>query len=158
MFLGYDYQFLVELADFLDGHLGTLYGEADESTDPDQLGVLDRIDHVCGLGFVACQNYLEASANSHGISKADAFQQPPIHVESGRSVASLANGAANFWKHRSNDPRTGAFEALGLDFHDPYPLMSSLSRLVAPNPPLFGSLVPVLGEWSRGLRDNPGGG
>jgi len=48
---------LQETLRLLDRQLDRIESEAHGAPDPDAEGMLDRLEYVTGLGFVACQGY-----------------------------------------------------------------------------------------------------
>lgn len=158
--IDFELNFLWGLVRVLDGHLADLEEHGRQSGDPDQSGFLDSMEHTTGFAFVACQRYLTAIAGELRVAKADALDAGPVHG-SGRTVASLVNHGANYWKHveewspdaseRGWDRTLAAVVALANDRSD-YPLISFLSELVAPAQSRFGALVPRLEEWREAVR------
>jgi len=95
----------LELA-FLEKHLSLISAQIDAvvadakgCTDPDAFGVLDDIESLVGLGFVACQRYLTAAYGWMKITKHAALGVGPTH-RSGLTIAEITNHAANYWKHQ----------------------------------------------------------
>jgi hypothetical protein len=96
----FDLDLLVEIVGTVDRLIGVVEAEISRSADPDGLGLFNRLEGVVGLGFVACQQYLNATYPQLAAeTKRAAFLAGPKHP-SGRSVAELVNAAANYWKHR----------------------------------------------------------
>lgn len=92
--------------DFLEKHLllinaqiDTVVADAKGCGDPDAFGVLDDIESLVGLGFVACQRYLTAAYGCTKLTKSTALAVGPTH-RSGLTIAEIANHAANYWKHQ----------------------------------------------------------
>src|SRR4051812_20574440 len=92
-----DLDLLSDLVAVLDGHLEAVSAKCQGSF-ADELGCFDRMEHVVGLGFTACQTYLTATYGFIEVPKSTALLVGPRH-RSGRSVAEVVNHAANYWKH-----------------------------------------------------------
>lgn len=92
-----DLNFLRDLFEMLDSKLRTLQERA--SSDADSSGIYDWCDFLAGTGIVACQRYLAATHGPHGVSKEAALALGPHHA-GGKSIATILNAAANFWKHQ----------------------------------------------------------
>jgi hypothetical protein len=91
---------------FLEKHLSLINAQIDIVVtdakgcgDPDAFGVLDDIESLVGLGFVACQRYLTAVYGWMKLTKSMALAVGPAH-HSGLTIAEIANHAANYWKHQ----------------------------------------------------------
>jgi hypothetical protein len=115
---------------------------------------------VIGLGFVACQQYINATYPQFGVkNKSEAIEGPPKH-SGGRPVIEVINGAANFWKHhgewpdpkRSHDEeRTKAvIDSLTPSSAD-YVLVNVLHELVQPQPLRFAHVILLLSQWRDGF-------
>jgi hypothetical protein len=155
-----DFPLLEEVAVILDAQLDRIAQEAHRSEDPDADGIYDRLEHVTGLGFVACQNYIVSCAGRCRISKQLALQLGPKH-RTGQPMAALINGAANYWKHRPSwdennaapVPRTvELFSSLSVPFSE-YALTNVLHELLRPLPPRFATVLPFLVHWRDALAD-----
>lgn len=155
--IDYDFDLLCELTSLLDARLDALDQEIERCPDPDAFGLFDVADGVCGLGFVACQQYLAATASWLGVEKSTALPCGPIH-ECGDTVASIVNHAANYWKHgdewalgkseKQQAKTQDGLESILADFETSYPLTVILARLVAPSEPWrFRHLLPFLTSW-----------
>ncbi len=92
----YDLESLRELTLVLDARLDSIERSIQKYSDADMFG--DSAEAVCGLGFVACQQYLAATASWLGVEKTPALQCSPNHV-CGDTIVSIVNHAANYWKH-----------------------------------------------------------
>lgn len=131
------YSTLDELLIVLDGHLARLCEGMSDRSLLDQFDVYASIDHVIGLGFVACQVYVVSTAHQLGLSQADALRIGPVHPNGEPRVA-LVHHAANLFKHSDawDDPtnpharRTLAGVApMHLD-PDDFPMVDALFALV----------------------------
>ena len=151
----FDLQFLREVAQLLDAQLKRLEAEAKKVEDPDGFGVFDSAEHIVGLGFTACQNYLVATYGSLRVRKDKALGVGPKH-RGGCTIAALVNHAANFWKHHDewslnpNDSRQARTMAglatVGIE-PDGYPLAHLLAALVLPTSDQFQALLSHLEAW-----------
>lgn len=146
----------------LDALLHELSLAATASDDPDGMGLLDQIESVVGLGFVACQNYMTTRVERR--PKAAALGCGPMHGP--LHLATIVNAGANYWKHHpewpydenelTGQPKATAdtLRAAGVWQHD-YKLTCLLHELVAPAPLSFEALLPHLRAWRDAL--DPGG-
>ena len=157
MILDLDLPLLEEVAVILDAQLDRLKLEARGTLDPDAFGVFDRAQHVTGLGFAACQNYI--ASRTGRISKKLALQRGPKH-RTGQPMVALVNAAANYWKHSPQwgDTLTALeqqtaefFSSIGVPLSE-YCLTNFLYELVRPLPSRFGTLVPFLVHWRDELH------
>ena len=87
-----------ELVTLIDSKLLPLNDEAGASDCADLLGYFDSLEHLTGLGFATCQNFITAIHGILRIPKNRALDIGPFH-RSGRPVAAIVNSAANYWKH-----------------------------------------------------------
>ena len=94
----YDFDFLKKHISLINAQLASIQEAAKGCGDPDQFGMLDDFESVAGLGFVACQRYVSATAACMKLAKRDALQAGPKH-NSGLTIAEVINHAANYWKH-----------------------------------------------------------
>ncbi len=92
----YDLETLREIALVLDARLDKLDRDIERYEDADAFG--DTAEGLCGIGFVAGQQYMTATASWLGVDKSKALPCGPIH-KCGDTVASIINHAANYWKH-----------------------------------------------------------
>lgn len=160
--IDYDLDLLKHITGLLDAQLDRDCDAASVSPDPDGMGLFDRMEHITGLGFVACQTYLASVYGSIGITKDLALQCGPLHRPS-LSVASLVNYAANCWKHqdewalqqdtRARDRIIKAFEDLGLSTLGEYPLSGCLADLCNGKEARFRNVLPFLSQWRDALRN-----
>lgn len=152
----FDLDFLVELLELIDGQLEKIHADAKKSPDPDGDGIFDRGESAIGLGFVVCQQYINATYPQLRVSdKLMALRAGPKHA-SGAYTAELINAAANFWKHHDEWPPGGSknedrtrtvIESIGLSSRKSYVLSNVLYRIVQPQPSCFRSVVPLLIGW-----------
>src|SRR3954454_4379941 len=150
--IDYDLDLLGHFVDALDAQLDRDCKDATSCPDPDSFGVFDRIEHLTGLGFVACQTYLAATYGSLKVPKETALKLGPLH-RPWMPVASLVNHAANLWKHqdewalqqntRARDRIISAFDDLGYPALGEHPLSGCLSELCSPADARFKSLLPL---------------
>lgn len=158
--MDFDLDILLKLLEVIDSQIASLETEINESDDPDGFGLIERWDGIAGLGFVACQQYLNATWRhlaAKGEGRSAVIASPPMHA-CGQSFATLIDKAANFWKHNGEwDPAdtskkhpeasTRAVVELLVSRKDDYPMASMLDRLPAPGPPRFASLVLRIVDW-----------
>ncbi|HEX6085952.1 MAG TPA: hypothetical protein VF266_15575 [Thermoanaerobaculia bacterium] len=145
---------LVELLEVIDHHIARIDDEVTRSSDPDGLGLCDRMEAVVGLGFVACQQYINATYPQLVPNKAQAIRHPPT-LPGGQSAIELINAAANFWKHRDEWPRpNGKDEERTRAVIDEvtssaadYVMVNVLYELVRPHPLRFAPVVDLLTRW-----------
>jgi hypothetical protein len=159
----YDLDLLEHIMRILDAQLDRDCDTANASSDPDGFGLFDRMEHLTGLGFVACQTYLVSAYGSIGIPKDIALQCGPLHCPS-LSVAGLVNHAANLWKHqdewalqqntRARDRIIKAFDDLGLPALGEYPLSGCLAEICYQTEARFRSVLPFLIQWRDALRSH----
>lgn len=160
--LDVDLEFLAQGVRLVDDQLERLQQEARGTPDPDAYGDYDRTEYATGLGFVICQQYLNARAMACGLTKGEALRTGPMH-RVGIHIAAAVNDAANYWKHSPEwgtgpfDPRAQAtrkrLESLEIDLADSYPMTVVLFKLLSPLPPRFGRLLPFLERWSEAVHE-----
>jgi hypothetical protein len=156
-----DLPFLEDAVTLIDSYLERLDRAITASSDPDGHGLLDQSEYIVGFGFVACQNYLTATATRSGVDKLTALGVGPYH-RTGLSFARLSNAAANYWKHRSEWDRTNLsnpavitindIKTLGVDVPAPYVLANALYELLRPHQVRFSNLLPFITHWRDELR------
>ncbi len=158
MVFDFDLEFLKEVAHLVDAHLARLDGKSMTSDDPDQFGVLDRIEYVLGFGFVASQQYITAICSMNRICKSKALDCGPSH-HCGKSTAAIVNAAANYWKHASEwtgddkEQNTRAtLSKLGVDVDEHYVLTAVLHKLLPQLPFQFDQMLPSLVSWRDEVR------
>ena len=130
----------------------------------DALGDLERLEHLVGLGFVACQAYLTSTLATLSIGRdyrQAAFDAGPRHT-SGLAVAAILNHGANYWKHhpeweveersKRGQHARAALDSIGYPAESDYPLANVLYELVRPQPTSFAALIPQLEAWRDALR------
>lgn len=158
--IDFDLEVLRQLVSVLDERLEAIERLLESHGEADWEG--DTAEGFCGLGFVACQQYLVATASWLKVGKGTALGCGPVHP-CGNTVASIVNHAANYWKHgdewalgnsQRQEARTqDGLEAILADFESGYPLTVILARLVSPSKKWrFGELVPLLIEWRDDLN------
>ncbi len=155
IFIDFDLDFLKDTLAVVDAYLARLEYESSQCDDPDGFGVFDRIEHMAGMGFAACQRYLTAVCGACSVAKSVAFDRGPQH-RSGIPIAAIANAAANYWKHSSEwtEPPTARaretqrlLEAMGVDMTKGYVVANLFHRLMSPLPKRFEAVVPFLEQW-----------
>jgi hypothetical protein len=166
--IDFDYEFLEDGILLVDSQLDKLQRAARTSEDPDARGDYARTEHTVGLGFVICQQYLDAYCASRGISKHETLNSGPWH-HSEISMIAAVNDAANHWKHpteRDGEPpneqvkmaaqsscckqeqaRLERMRGLGINLDQSYVLVAVLSTLLSPLPARFASLLPFIERW-----------
>jgi hypothetical protein len=160
-----DLELLTELTALMDRHTQAIMAEWDAANPVDETDYFDRMEHVTGLGFVACQAYLTATFGFTGTSKKQALSLGPTHA-CGRPLAEIVNHAANYWKHHDEWrlQRTSAnrewialaFDDIGFPVDGDYPLSGVLTTLVEPALAAFAHLLPKLDEWRTTLHGKYG--
>src|SRR5689334_5073745 len=141
MFLDLDLNLLQQLVHIIDQNLEQMSQQAVEADDPDSLGYFDRMEHLTGLGFVACQTYISSICGSLRFEKHQALGIGPLH-SSRQTKDQIVNSAANYWKHNSewilekNDRQRKrieeSFDLVGFPIDTDYPLCGVLTELVSP--------------------------
>lgn len=158
--IDYSLYVLKEIASVLDERLSEIERQIQSGDEADWFG--DTAEGLCGIGFVACQQYLTETASWVDVAKSTALGCGPIHP-CGNTIASIVNHAANYWKHsdewshetsKSQQARTqDGLEAILADFENGYPLTVILARLVFPSKNWrFGELIPRLTDWRDDLH------
>ncbi len=152
----FDLPVLIEFLESTDRLITRISDEASRSVDPDSYGYFDRIEGVVGFGFMACQQYINATYPHLSVpDKGVAIRNPPTH-SSGRAVVEVINAAANFWKHhdewpgrkrKDDEERTRAVIDAVTPSSDDYVMMNVLYELTRSNASLFSSVVPLLTQW-----------
>jgi len=160
MLFDYDLELLKDIVGIIDRYLETINQRSTEVDDPDSFGYFDQVEHVLGLGFVACQTYIVAACGHLGMKKQDALSFGPQH-SSGQTVVQIVNHAANYWKHSDewlldkNHKKKKyveiAFEAMGFSVEADYLLSSVLTEITSPRKANFESLIELLISWKEGL-------
>lgn len=156
-----DLDLLVELLAVVDNHLAALGAKWQGASEADELGYFDRMEHMTGLGFVACQCYLVSVYGRLSYPKTLALPKGPCH-HSGHPVVEIINHAANYWKHYDEwhldkaqvrqERIRSAFGSMGFPVDTEYPLSGVLAELASPNSAAFAPLVSPMTEWREVLR------
>jgi hypothetical protein len=162
MFVDFDLDLLHQLIHIIDQHLELMAQEAVEADDPDSFGYFDRMEHLTGLGFVACQTYMASICGSLRIEKQKALAIGPVH-SSGQTKAQIINSAANYWKHNSewilekSDRQRKrieeTFDLVGFPINTDYPLSGVLTELAFPELAAFQPIVATLEAWRDELQN-----
>jgi hypothetical protein len=100
MIVDFEQDFLRQILSLIDGHIKKIEERAKAYDDPDSLGFYDDMDHLTGIGFVACQRYLTGTCSFWKIDKVQALSLAPF-LTSGVPFVTAVNAAANYWKHHS---------------------------------------------------------
>jgi hypothetical protein len=163
--IDFDLQLFIDVATVLDGHIFAVTDGSVAFDIADQMGLFDRAEHACGLGFVACQAYLASTYSDVAVTKVQALSLGPDHSFGGKAVA-IINAAANFWKHQAewqlqpNHPgrrRTErTFDEVDFPVNSEYPLVGVLTELTTPREARLLSLVPILESWRGALSASVG--
>jgi hypothetical protein len=156
IYFDFELPFLKELLELLDRKPAAIYARIDESPDPDGYGLYDDAEYITGLGFVACQRFINATYSPSQIAKSAALANPPIHTN-GKSVARVINAAANMWKHSNewNDATPRGMSKSTIETiesvtpYKDYPAFSLLYALTGTN--TLMALVPFMEEWRKHL-------
>jgi hypothetical protein len=157
----FDLNFLRSAVDLVDSSLEHLDEETGASPDPDQFGIFDEIEYICGFGFVACQTYMTSVISQFNTEKRKALAFGPKH-KTGQPIVQIVNAAANYWKHSPewslDAPTTQAKQtleviaSLGINTNiGSYPVSNTLGKILVPNPPRFVNLIPFLTQWREAL-------
>lgn len=162
MFIDFDLDLLQQLVHIIDQHLELLAQESFDADDPDSFGYFDRMEHLTGLGFVACQTYMSSICGSLRIEKQKALAIGPVH-SSGQTKVRIINSAANYWKHNSewilekSDRQRKrieeTFDLVGFPTNTDYPLSGVLTELALPELAAFQPIVAALETWRDELRN-----
>jgi len=158
-----DLDLLVEILGVVDTQIAMIEGQISRCPDADGFGHFDRLEGIIGLGFVACQQYINATygqlATSKGEKRCQVVASPPRH-SCGRAFAEITDAAANYWKHhdewrapenKGHQARTReVIEAFTPSTAD-YVLSNILHDLARPQQPRFSSILYELTLW-RDLR------
>jgi hypothetical protein len=163
MFVDFDLDLLQQLVRIIDQHLELMAQESVQVDDADSFGYFDRMEHLVGLGFVACQTYMSSVCGFLRIEKPKALIVGPVH-SSGQTKVQIINSAANYWKHNSewtfekSDRQRkrieDTFDLVGFPINTEYPLSGVLTELVTPELAAFQPIIAVLVTWRDELRKN----
>lgn len=150
-----------ELIELIDNRLSKLAKDSTETEIVYELGYFDSMEHLTGLGFVACQTFMAAIYGISKIDKNKALSVGPKH-SCGSTIAAITNAAANYWKHNNEwvlDKSTkqkkiieAMFEEVGFPVDTEYPLSGVLTELSEPNSASFTSVFKKLEVWSKELQ------
>lgn len=158
LIIDFDLRLLEEITEFIDDRLSMLSDRVDEGQEG-VLWLLDRMENLSGLGFVACQTYLASTYGCANIAKGEALMYGP-RLSERLTAAQLVNHAANLWKH-SNEwvitgnpgPRQSLVNGLGeinYDVRGEYPISGCLAELTNGNA-RFTNVAKLLVEWRDDL-------
>ena len=154
----FDLNFFEDVVDLVDRRLDELERNCDASGDPDQFGLFDQTEHICGLGFTAAQTYMVSVCGEFQLENWQSYSYGPRH-ECGEPVALLVHHAANYWKHRiqwtGREPdakQRRTIEGLAaMELGGDYPLSTALASLTGTDFPRLRPLVPLLVAWRASL-------
>lgn len=153
-------EFLAHACELVDQTLERHYATIDADFDlSDQCGTPDMVEYLIGFGFAACQGYITGVCAELGVPKVEALDVGPEHVD-GATVASLANHAANWWKHVDewSSPPAGrelqTYNAVkALEVSGQCPLYDVLAALTDSQHPLFRNLKVQLSAWRKAVLE-----
>lgn len=153
--VGWDLFELTRLFRAIDGVLAELDEEVDRKEQ-----ARDTMEYWCGVGFVACQKYISGVSSAYALSRKQALDLGPTS-NSGTTVVSTINAAANLWKHSDEwsddieplNPRAShaaeiIFSTLPADAWE-YRLCNTLHSLVGQV--RFLGLLTVLEAWREAV-------
>jgi hypothetical protein len=154
----YDLALLRELLVLLDSQLDRIDTDSQDSERDEYSYLYERSDHVIGLGLVACQTYLAARSGWVGLKKCQTLDLGPFHP-CGRSIASIINAAANYWKHAPEEggfhvtPKTlASLTAVGVDGSD-FIVSQALDGLLGRSGARLIETVPLLVAWRHAIGE-----
>ncbi len=160
--IDFDLVVLVELVSVIDKQIARIEVEISQSPEPDGFGCYDRLEAMIGLGFVACQQYINATYAQLGTkdeAKWRVVASPPTH-SCGKEFAQIVDAAANLWKHRDEWPiqtnkvhekRTREVIDTLTPSTEAYVLCNLLYELAPLVQPRFAQILEALTRW-RDLR------
>jgi hypothetical protein len=160
---------------FLERYLAVLDVEFSEINisikqphDPDSDGLCDYGEYLIGQGFLAVQICINSAWPLSDVNKVDALLNTPPYIKGDISFISVANAAANYFKHEgewwdkniSNHSIKGAEKTIGriesIVFERDYPLVNLLSALLDDPDDLnelqLSKFLPSINEWHHNLR------
>lgn len=153
--MDYELDLLSTVTSIIDRSIEALINESNSCQDPDAYGIFDKIEHVTGFGFVACQTYINSTYPESNLSKKESLNKGKVH-SCGLTYIALINHAANFWKHQGEWVNEGnskareriiqSFEELGYPVDLDYPISGCLTELTD-NSTTFQALQAILEEW-----------
>lgn len=151
---------LQEALELLDTKLISVESEIQVSKDPDSDGILDRGEYFIGLGFVSIQQYLNDTLTFSRVNKSDALTLGKKH-ESGVSIISAINAAANWWKHEAEwwkdlekltpQSKSTVERVSNLIESHWYPLSNLLCVLLEGKEYRLSNAIPLLVEWRNAV-------
>jgi hypothetical protein len=80
-FHDYDQEFLRNLLALLDTQLDERQVSIDLCVDPDQMGLLDGVEYIAGMGFVACQRYIASTYGHLSLSSSTVLDLSLVYVQ-----------------------------------------------------------------------------
>ncbi|MGI3164016.1 hypothetical protein [Pseudooceanicola sp. 200-1SW] len=161
----YEFGLLTRILALLDVELLRTTTAMRSSPDPESDGLCDLGEFLIGSGFIAAQRYLNATRVDFGLSKAEAYEHPPL-FRAPITVAQAINTISNYWKHFADwdeaeqqgiDPRAKGQSAITLRALDKmalpgsYPCADVLSQLQPVEALSLEKLLPLLTEWRNSL-------
>jgi hypothetical protein len=179
--LFFDTLLLEEIADVFDRHLARL-GEEAAREHPDISNVFERQDYFVGIGFVACQAFVNEIVGTKRLSYVaiEEARKTGSAVETeeskrrraerrnecldlgprvrGHSIAAVVNAAANYFKHEPEpdlNPRTiVVLDAFApRDQNGRRSMHDLLFELLNPEPPGFRTILPLLTQWRDAVME-----
>ena len=127
----------------------------------------ETIEQLLGVALASAQVYIAAVSRYHGVAKDKTIGLGPTHT-SGRTIASLVNHGANFWKHADEwnwdalDDRAKRIvsacrdlDAIYSDTNDPrsdISLVRFVSSLTGSNSADLQSLRHLLEQWRTSIE------
>lgn len=156
----WEMEFLAHACKIVDEPLERCYACIDADFDAaEQCGMLDMVEYLVGLGFAACQGYITGVCTELGVSKGRALGVGP-KLENDTTIVSLANHAANWWKHSDEWHHPLAGRALqthnavkAVEFSGQSPLYDVLAALTNSQPPLFRELAVQFSAWREAVLE-----
>jgi hypothetical protein len=107
----FDLELLRQLLEVIDAEISKVNAAADVWPDADGEGLFDRGNGLYGLGFVACQQYVNVTYKhlAFPTDRKKAVQGGP-KFSGTLSYAQIIDAAANFWKHQGEWDGTDGHE------------------------------------------------
>jgi hypothetical protein len=158
----FDLHILRRLLEVIDAQIAEVDTAVATSKDPDGDGLFDWGNALYGLGFVACQQYLNATYKhaAPSMKRKDAIRRGP-KFSAELFCAEVVDAAANYWKHQGEWDGTGWQEKQTravLDAAYPskkdYVMANVLYELLGkPASNRLCSILPRLEEWRHDLAE-----
>ena len=155
-----DMRFLMDVLSPLDSVWDKLMSRIEQCADPDSYGLLDKTDHLAGMGFVCCQKYMSSVYPQVKRSKGNALKFPPF-ISGSTTYAEAINAYANYWKHGEEwtYPLKGVArrtmgtmrEAVLKEDCTEYLCMNGLYLIADSTQQPFSKLIDILTMWRESL-------